>query len=76
MDIDEVQQEAELVTGPLGTTLEQLHTQPVESILTVLREERNHNETETMTLIERFAGRGYIPHSYIDEARHLLSTPQ
>jgi hypothetical protein len=50
-----------------------LQSQPVGNILGVLRQKCK--EDETLTLIERFAGRGYIPHSYIDEARHLLSPP-
>lgn len=74
-DIDKVQQEAEHVAGSVGTILEQLQTEPVGNILAVLREERKFNENETMSLIERFAGRGYIPQSYVEEARHLLFTP-
>ena len=73
MSSDNVQQDAELLAGSLGTTLELLQSQPVGNILGVLRQKCN--EDETMTPIERFAGRGYIPHSYIDEARHLLSPP-
>jgi hypothetical protein len=71
-DIDKVEQEAELIAVSVGTILEQLQTQPVDNILAVLQGERKHNENETMSLIERFAGRGYIPQSYVEEARHLI----
>jgi hypothetical protein len=61
----------EHVAGSVGTILEQLQTQPVGNILAVLRGERKYDENETMSLIERFAGRGYIPQEL---ASHQNST--